>query len=233
MEKKSKLVDLVGGFQQMPEKAVFNFEGLTYEMEYGSTKKEIPFYIACKDFRLERYPGSNTASSFESDVTILDNAKKYTRNQTIFMNHVMDYDGYRFFQSAYDPDEKGTRLSVNHDALGTNITYVGYLLMSIGMIMSLFAPIGRFKELASKINASHKRNNVLKIFAIILGLGYSMNVSAQHEGHKHEEPVVQFMSEEHSDEVSTLLVQDLQGRIIPMHTNCDQLLRKIYGKKQV
>ena len=230
--KKSKLVDLVGGFQQMPEKAVFNFEGLTYEMEYGSTKKEIPFYIACKDFRLERYPGSNTASSFESDVTILDNAKKYTRNQTIFMNHVMDYDGYRFFQSAYDPDEKGTRLSVNHDSLGTNITYVGYLLMSIGMIMSLFAPIGRFKELASKINASHKRNNILKIFVIVLGLGYSFNANAQHKGHKHEGPVVQFMSEEHSDEISTLLVQDLQGRIIPMHTNCDQLLRKIYGKNK-
>lgn len=229
---KSKLVDLVGGFQQMPEKAVFNFQGLTYEMEYGSTKKEIPFYIACKDFRLERYPGSNTASSFESDVTILDNAKKYTRNQTIFMNHVMDYNGFRFFQSAYDPDEKGTRLSVNHDALGTNITYVGYLLMSIGMIMSLFAPIGRFKELASKISASHKRNNFLKILIVILGLSTNMNLHAQHEGHKHEGPVVHFMSEDHSDEVSTLLVQDLQGRIIPMHTNCDQLLRKIYGKNK-
>jgi len=229
---KSKLVDLVGGFQQMPEKAVFNFEGLTYEMEYGSTKKEIPFYIACKDFRLERYPGSNTASSFESDVTIIDKTKNYTRNQTIFMNHVMDYDGFRFFQSAYDPDEKGTRLSVNHDALGTNVTYVGYLLMSIGMIMSLFAPIGRFKELASKINASHKRNQILKLLFFILSIGLSGTLFANDKTHKHQDPVVQFMSEDHSDEVSTMLVQDLEGRIIPMHTMCDQVLRKIYGKNK-
>jgi cytochrome c-type biogenesis protein CcsB len=229
---KSKIVELVGGFQQMPEKTMFNFEGLTYEMEYGSTRQEIPFSIACKDFRLERYPGSNTPSSFESDVTIIDKTNNYTRHQTIFMNHVMDYNGFRFFQSAYDPDEKGTRLSVNHDVLGTNVTYVGYLLMSIGMIMSLFAPIGRFKELANKINASHKRNNIVKVLLFILSFGFVSTVTAQHDGHNHEKPVVQFMSEEHSDEVASLLVQDLQGRIIPMHTNCDQLLRKIYGKNK-
>jgi cytochrome c-type biogenesis protein CcsB len=230
--KKSKLVELVGGFQQMPEKVTFNFNGLIYEMEYGSTRQEIPFYIACKDFRLERYPGSNTPSSFESDVTILDEANDYTRNQTIFMNHVMDYNGFRFFQSAYDPDEKGTRLSVNHDAIGTNVTYVGYLLMSIGMIMSLFAPIGRFKELANKISASHKRNSMMKVLIFLLSLTASESVFSQHDNHSHKKPKAFFMSEEHSDEVASLLVQDLQGRIIPMHTNCDQLLRKIYGKNK-
>jgi hypothetical protein len=31
------------------------------------------------------------------------------------MNNVLDHDGYRFFQSGFDPDEKGTILSVNHD----------------------------------------------------------------------------------------------------------------------
>jgi cytochrome c-type biogenesis protein CcsB len=36
------------------------------------------------------------------------------------------------------------------------------------------------------------------------------------------------MSEEHSDEIATLLVQDFNGRIVPMHTLCDQLLRKVY-----
>jgi cytochrome c-type biogenesis protein CcsB len=228
----TKIVDLEGGYQQMPETTMFNFAGLTYEMEYGSTRQEIPFAIACKDFRLERYPGSNTPSSFESDVTIIDNEKKYTHNQTIFMNHVMDYRGYRFFQSSYDPDEQGTRLSVNHDSIGTNVTYVGYLLMSIGMILSLFAPIGRFKELSSKINASHKRNHLVKILVLILSLGFTsnLNASTNKHAHDHEKPVVHFMDESHSDEVATLLVQDFQGRIIPMHTMCDQVLRKVYGK---
>jgi hypothetical protein len=30
------------------------------------------------------------------------------------MNNILDY-GYRFFQSSFDPDERGTVLSVSHD----------------------------------------------------------------------------------------------------------------------
>tara|TARA_B110000879_G_scaffold37792_3_gene52754 strand:- start:3181 stop:5037 length:1857 start_codon:yes stop_codon:yes gene_type:complete len=36
------------------------------------------------------------------------------------------------------------------------------------------------------------------------------------------------MTEEHSEELASLLVQDFRGRIIPMHTLCSQLLRKIH-----
>lgn len=36
------------------------------------------------------------------------------------------------------------------------------------------------------------------------------------------------MSKEHSDELAKLLVEDFDGRIVPMHTVCDQLLRKMY-----
>jgi cytochrome c-type biogenesis protein CcsB len=239
----SKIVDLFGGIGQIPTRSVFSFEGLTYEMEYGSTRIDLPFSIACNDFRLSRYPGSQVASSFESDVTILDKEKNYTHKQTIFMNHVMDYRGYRFFQSSYDPDEKGTRLSVNHDYWGTNVTYVGYLLMAIGMIMSLFAPVGRFKELLSKIDASKKRNSFLSLLIILGSLFTNVSYAEEHnhtshDGHnhssnqapQHSKPIVQFISEKHSDQLATLLVQDFDGRIVPLHTVCDQLLRKVYGK---
>lgn len=231
---KSKIVELIGGIGQIPEHTVFNFEGLTYEMEYGSTKIYLPFEIGCKDFRLARYPGSDVASSFESDVTVIDTANKYTKDHTIFMNHVMDYDGYRFFQSSYDADEKGTKLSVNNDFWGTNITYLGYLLLMVGMVMSFFAPVGRFKELLGIINKSKARN--IGILVILFTSLFSFNVSAQdeHVGHNHtkEAPkdVFHIMSEEHSEALSSLLVQDYDGRIVPIHTLCDNLLRKIYGK---
>ena len=45
------------------------------------------------------------------------------------MNNVLNYKGYRFFQSSYDKDEKGTILSVNFDWWGTLITYIGYFLL--------------------------------------------------------------------------------------------------------
>ena len=255
--KESKIVELEGGMNAIPEHEVFTLNGLTYEMEYGSTKIELPFAIACKDFQLDRYPGSNAPSSFASEVTILDEKNNYKRDQRIFMNNVMDYQGYRFFQSAYDPDEKGTRLSVNHDWWGTNVTYVGYLLMSIGMILSLFAPIGRFRELNGLLNKSkEKREKLLSVLVVVL-LSVSTSVFAQTEqhfegdghdhshehfegdGHDHSadqvakpeiknKPVHTIMTEEHSKELSSLLVQDFDGRIVPMHTVCDQILRKVY-----
>jgi hypothetical protein len=49
---------------------------------------------------------------FESKVTIQDSEVFDAR---IYMNNILDYEGYRFFQSSFDPDEKGTVLSVSHD----------------------------------------------------------------------------------------------------------------------
>lgn len=40
------------------------------------------------------------------------------------------------FQSSFDQDEQGTYLSVNHDFWGTWISYIGYILLTIGMMMT-------------------------------------------------------------------------------------------------
>ena len=157
----SKIVELEGGAGSLPTHEKFYFNGLTYEVEFGPKKIEIPFAIECRDFKLDKYPGSEMPSSFASEITLHDDVNNYKHEQRIFMNNVMDYHGYRFFQSAYDLDdpktpenEEGTRLSVNHDWWGTNITYFGYLLMAIGMILSFFSPNSRFKELNNKLKAT-------------------------------------------------------------------------------
>ena len=237
--KSSKNIDLEGGMGQIPTPTRFEFNGLVYQLEYGSIRKPIPFDVFCRDFKLDKYPGSESPSSFESELTINDPRNGYKRNQKVFMNNVMDYDGYRFFQSSYDLDnpstpqnEEGTRLSVNHDWWGTNITYVGYLLMGIAMILSLFAPIGRFRDLNEKIKKLNERKKGIKSEAIALLLLFSFSNQAFAEKHKnHEHPskgIYRVISEEHSDELASMLVQDFKGRIVPMHTLCDELLRKFY-----
>lgn len=242
---KSMNYTLEGGMGKLPVHHVFEFNGLTYEMEYGSTRIQIPFSIACRDFQLDRYPGSNSPSSFASELTIVDPKNGVNRNKRVFMNNVMDYGGYRFFQSGYSQDEKETHLSVNHDALGTNATYLGYLLMSIGMILSLFAPAGRFRDILNKLKGLRARKELL---AVLLLLSFhSFGQEHVHEpgdtthNHEADEPQVigkrkmiqgEFMSEEHSDKLAKLAVQDFKGRIIPMHTLCDELLRKISRKSE-
>ncbi|MDE7033404.1 MAG: cytochrome c biogenesis protein CcsA, partial [Mucispirillum sp.] len=65
----------------------------------------------------------------------------------IFMNNVLDYKGYRFFQSSYDPDEMGTIFSVNKDP-GKIPTYIGYFLLTVGFILSFFGKGSRVWRLS-------------------------------------------------------------------------------------
>jgi len=48
----------------------------------------------------------------------------------IYMNHVLDHKGYRFFQANFDPDEKGTGLSVKSRFLW----YLDYLYWLFSVI---------------------------------------------------------------------------------------------------
>jgi cytochrome c-type biogenesis protein CcsB len=240
--KATKVVRLEGGIGAIPTPVRFAMNNIMYQLEYGSIRKPIPFQVFCKDFRLDKYPGSESPSSFSSELTILDPKRKVKMDRKVFMNNVVDYDGYRFFQSAYDLDnpstpenEEGTRLSVNHDWWGTNITYFGYLLMSIGMIMSLFAPIGRFRELNDKMKKLKAKRASLNALSLIIGLILFQSIGHSQEHAHAANPaakIYRVISKEHSEKLASLLVQDYEGRISPMHTLCDQLLRKIYRSNQ-
>ena len=65
------------------------------------------------------------------------------------MNHILDYKGYKLFQSSYDisGEKEETHLSVNHDYWGTLITYIGYFLLYFGLICILFVKGTRFDSL--------------------------------------------------------------------------------------
>jgi cytochrome c biogenesis protein ResB len=56
------------------------------------------------DFIAEKYPGTEKLLFFESKVTIQDSSEVF--DARIYMNNILDYEGYRFFQSSFDPDER-------------------------------------------------------------------------------------------------------------------------------
>ena len=246
--KSSKNVILEGGIGKIPSPKMISMNGLEYQLEYGSIRKPIPFKVTCRDFQLENYPGTKLASSYASEVTLLDPEDNKKINKRIFMNHVLDYKGYRFFQSSYlvdDPktpkkEKESTILSVNHDYWGTNITYIGYLLMAIGMVLSIMTPFGRFRELNNKLKKLKQKNKPLKsllLFVMLSSLGGSIYSQEHHENDGHNYSIdnnivrgetFHVISEEHSDKLATLPVQSYRGRIIPMHTLCDELLRKTF-----
>lgn len=227
----TKTVTVKGGMGMIPSPTLCTLGDLKIQLEYGSLRIPLPFSIYCKDFKLINYPGSESPSSFESYIRI-DDARNDTHSERhIFMNHVTDYDGYRFFQSSYEADnpttpqnEEATVLSVNHDTAGTNITYLGYLLMGLGMILSLFAPKGRFRLLNQQLRKL--KTNPAVILFVVLSCSY---LSSNAQTPVAQVPMNRVISVNHSEKVARLLVQEQSGRIIPLHTLCDQLLRKIFG----
>ena len=115
----------------------------------NTTFHTLPFSVELKKFTLTRYPGSASPSSYESEVIVHVDGED--REERIFMNNVLDVKGYRFFQASYDQDEHGTILSVNRDVAGRNITYTGYLLLVIGLILCLVGKDSRFMRQSRRL----------------------------------------------------------------------------------
>ena len=84
------------------------------------------------------------------------------------MNHILNYEGYRFFQASFDPDEKGTILSVNQDFYGTLITYIGYILLYIGLLGIMFYGKTRFKDLGKKLSKLKAKRTIVSIISFFL-----------------------------------------------------------------
>ncbi|WP_310595899.1 cytochrome c biogenesis protein CcsA [Flavobacterium sp.] len=234
-EGQEKEVTILGSKGKIGEPQTVKIGNKDYSFFYGSKAYVLPFKIQLNDFIAKKYPGTEKSySAFESQVTVKDSLETF--NAQIYMNHVLDYKGYRFFQSSFDPDEKGTVLSVNHDFWGTNITYLGYFLLYIAMMAILFTKHSRFADLKRKLEAVKAKKAVL---AAIVFLMFSFNGWTQehnHSGHIQKMPSTKEIdslinkykvSEEHAAQFGRLIIQDAGGRMKPINTFSSELLRKV------
>lgn len=213
----------IGGGVSDPETVTIN--GINLSLSYGSVVRELPFSIHLRDFQLERYPGSMSPSSYASEITLKDPASSVERPFRIFMNNILKYQGYRFFQSSFDKDEMGTVLSVNQDYWGTLISYLGYFFMALGMVFTVFSKNSRFQKLvrlSSKLQAQRQTVKIAILGLLLTVFSWSGN-SAFAAGNS-------AAKEKHINAFGELLVQDHQGRIEPISTLASDLLRKIAKK---
>ncbi|MCK9451639.1 MAG: c-type cytochrome biogenesis protein CcsB [Bacteroidales bacterium] len=219
----TKEVALRGGKGYLGENTTFELNGTTINMMYGAKILDLPFAIKLIDFELERYPGSMSPASYASDVVLIDEANNIEKPYRVFMNNVLNYKGYRFFQSSYDKDELGTVLSVNHDAMGTWVTYLGYFLLSLGMLLALFVPHTRFALLGKLLKKSNQKTAVMLVAAMLAG----GSLVAQQHNHSMEPTII---PTEMATEFGKLLVQDQDGRLKPLNTLSNEMLRKVARK---
>ena len=214
-------------------------DGLNIILGFGPKVYQTPFALKLDDFVMETYPGSTSPSAYESHVQIIDEGKQTPYK--IFMNHVLNHKGYRFFQASFDPDRQGTVLSVNHDYWGTLITYIGYVLLFLGLFVTLFWKGTRFWSLRNSLkDIAAKKMLVLLLLISFLGF------KAQEHNHQTEEAVNNAasaqiptqpaahleISKEHADKFAYLLVQGFDGRIEPINSQALDVLRKMAKKER-
>lgn len=242
-------------------------DGLNIMVGFGPKIYNTPFALKLDDFVMETYPGSSSPSAYESHVKIVDEGKETPYK--IYMNHVLNHKGYRFFQSSFDPDRMGTVLSVNHDYWGTLISYIGYALLFGGMFVIFFWKGTHFWKLNKMLkDVNKKRAAAVLLLFLSLGLnaqkiethgttdGSREHVHVEGEPHNHAptsetvqpqgaQPFKKMkmvspdeiiarnkISKEHADKFGHLLVQNFEGRIVPINTEALDVLRKLYKKDE-
>ncbi|MDD4993125.1 MAG: cytochrome c biogenesis protein CcsA [Paludibacter sp.] len=219
----SKKINVLTAENEVSNPGTCLLNDVKVSIEYGNLPQKLPFSITLRDFQLDRYPGSNSPSSYASEITLTDKETKTETPFRIYMNNILNYRGYRFFQSSYDNDEQGTILSVNHDYWGTLVTYVGYLLMLIGMVLTLFNKNSRFHTVIKLSNNLQQKRKAAKTLLLVGFLATAATMSAAVDKNKGKEA--------HFKALSSLLIQDeAQGRVEPISTYASDLIRKITKK---
>ena len=236
----TKTLKLLGGKGSNNPFKQIEVGGLEFNFKYGSKLLDLPFEIKLNDFIAERYPGTEKSyASFESKVTVLE-AEKDDFDFHIYMNNILDHRGYKFFQASFDPDEKGTILSVNHDYWGTWFTYLGYYLLYFGLLAILFSKNARMESLRSQLDKIKKKKSNLVMFILFM-VSFSGFAQTHGSDHKNLRPTtiqldsilnLNITPVSETDRLGHLVIQDTDGRMKPVNTYASELLRKL-SKKDV
>ncbi len=178
--------------------------------------KQLGFSVKLDRFVIKRYPGSMQPNSYDSYVTVKDGKNVFEYH--IYMNHILTYKGYRFYQAGFDKDAKGTILAVSYDP-GMYFTYAGYILLIVGFALVLFYSRSRF---VSRIKSLNGIAVFILFFTFVFSsYGWSFNIKTFDKN-----------SQAAAKAFSSILVQH-NGRIEPMDTLDMNIIYKLTGKSSL
>lgn len=172
-----------------------------------------PFQLSLESFYLAYYPGTFAPMDFISTLVIHEGTTETERGE-VSMNRIYSYHNYRFYQSKYDGDGKGTTLSISYDPYGIAITYFGYVLLLFTMLFFFVQKGSAFRRLLG-------HPLLRKALALVLLL-FSMTATQAGEQPKvlPKAVAVQFGD----------LYLYYNDRICPLQTLAKDFTVKLYGK---
>ena len=170
---------------------------------------KLPFKMQLRDFEIQTYPGTDATMDYRCTIDIGQDGK--TERMIVSMNNIGKASGYRFYQSSYDDDGQGTHLLVAHDPYGIAVTYVGYLMLFVSLLWTVFSRHTRIRELYRLATRP-----LVSVFAFVI-------VQTAHA--QTPTPV----SSEIAHELGKVAIL-YNGRICPINTAATDFVSKLSGK---
>lgn len=181
----------------------------------------LPFTMRLEDFSIVRYTGTDAVMDYRCEIGINDDNDGGSHQMVVSMNNIGKAVGYRFYQSSYDDDGQGTHLLVAHDPYGIAVTYVGYLMLFVCLVWTMFSRHTRIRQLYRM--ATHP----LLLFAVFYMT--SLNVSATSRPQNLKASELQAVSPEIAHEFGKVTVL-YNGRLCPINTVATDFVTKLSGK---
>lgn len=188
---------------------------------HGMKKEALPFSLCLKRFEAKMHDGTNAVADYSSRFIVMDGKEK--SEGEVSMNHIFSHRSYRFYQSSYDEDGKGSILAINADPYGIPVTYTGYALLFFSLVWILIDPKGGYRKL---LRSPLLKKGALTL-ALMLSLGY---VQAAHADSVLENLQAAVLPKESAEKFGKLNIL-YNDRICPVQTFALDFCKKIYGAR--
>ena len=183
----------------------------------GMKEEKLPFSLCLQNFEAKMHDGTQAVADYSSKFTVVDGNEK--SEGLVSMNNIYSHRSYRFYQSSYDEDGKGSVLAINADPFGIPVTYTGYALLFLSLIWMLLDPKGGYRKLLA---SPLLKKGALGI-ALLLSVG---NLQAAETGAL-DHAVLPKETAEKFGELNILY----NDRICPIQTYALDFCKKIYGAR--
>ncbi len=185
----------------------------------GQKEVKLPFTLCLSNFEMKMHDGTNAVADYISVFKVTD--KSGVSTASVSMNNIYSTHNYRFYQSSYDEDGKGSVLAVNADPYGIPVTYTGYALLFISLVWMLFDPKGGFRKV---INDPLFRKGTL-VVALLFGATAGTFARSSDDGLAHK-----VLPRETAERLGRLNIL-YNDRICPLQTYALDFCKKVYGAR--
>lgn len=192
----------------------------------GGEKRTLPFSISLEDFEIIYYKGTRAPMDYVSRITVSAENNSESLEGEISMNKIFSFMNYRFYQSGYDANGQETVLSVSHDPYGIGITYTGYSILLVSIILFFLNPQSTFRQLMKsyRSNSQDIKKGCSILFLLFIST-FPMGSRAMAADH----PLPKTLPRETAGRFGDLYIL-YNDRICPLQTFARDFTIKLYGK---